>query len=273
MGVIELQSHDDPRVADYAATSDPALARDRGLFVVEGRLVLARLIEEHRHTLRSVFVSDTARRDLAPLLQRLDPSIPVYVGGKDDFSRITGHRIHRGCLALAERPPAADARSLASECRTALVLEAIANPDNVGGIFRNASAFGAGAVFLSPSTCDPFYRKAIRTSMGATLRVPFARIEEWPAGLRALRAAGLRLVALTPHHEAEPIDAFAAARRGERLALLVGHEGDGLSDAAMAQAADRVRIPIRPDVDSLNVAVATGIALAELTRLTPRAHL
>lgn len=270
MAVIELETPDDPRVAEYAATSDPALARERGLFVAEGRLVVARLIEDGRHAVRSVLVSETARRELAGVLDRLHPAVPVYVGDAGLFSPVTGYNIHRGCLALAERPPAVDAGALARGARTAIVLEAIANPDNVGGIFRNALAFGVDAVLLGPSTSDPLYRKAIRTSMGATLRVPFAWIDGWPAGLGALRDGGMRLVALTPHADAQPIDAFAGMRRGERMALLVGNEGAGLTSAAAAAADDRVRIPIRPDADSLNVAVATGIALA---RLTPLAHL
>ena len=143
-----------------------------------------------------------------------------------------------------------------------MVLEAVANADNVGGVFRNAAAFGAGAVVLSPTCCDPFYRKAIRTSMGAVLRVPFARAHEWPAAIDRIRAAGFAIVALTPRDPADPLDAFIASRDCPRtLALVAGAEGAGLSEAAETAADRRVRIPISDDVDSLNVAVAVGIAL------------
>jgi tRNA G18 (ribose-2'-O)-methylase SpoU len=269
MAVIELESPDDARLADYAATADPALARERGLFVVEGRLVVARLIEARRYAIHSVFVSDAARRALGAVLDALDPRTPVYVGPTELFRHATGYNIHRGCLALAVRPPATEPLALARQARTAVVLEAVANPDNVGGVFRNAAAFGVDAVFLCPSTSDPLYRKAIRTSMGATLRVPFARIDDWPGGLSRLREAEFRLVALTPRADAPPLDEYVAGAVPARLALLVGNEGIGLSEEVVARADDRIRIPIHADVDSLNVAVAAGIALARLTRLTP----
>jgi len=144
----------------------------------------------------------------------------------------------------------------------AVALEEVSNADNVGGVFRNALAFGAGALLLSPGCCDPLYRKAIRTSMAATLRVPFARVERWPGGLEAVRAAGFALVALTPAADARDIGAFTAdPGRPARIALVVGTEGAGLSAAAEAMADARVRIPMAPGVDSLNLATATGIAL------------
>ena len=144
------------------------------------------------------------------------------------------------------------------------MLEAVANADNVGGIFRNAAAFGAGAVLLSPACCDPLYRKAIRTSMAAVLRVPFARCDDWPQDLVRLRDRGFRIVALTPREPAAMLADFAARPRPERVALLAGTEGAGLSAAAEQLADERVRIPIESAVDSLNVAVAVGIALHAL---------
>ena len=131
-------------------------------------------------------------------------------------------------------------------------------------MFRNVAAFGADGVLLSPACCDPLYRKAIRTSMGATIRVPFSRIDEWPGGLADLRATGFTVVALTPRRPAQTLDQFAAGRPA-RLALLVGTEGAGLSEQAAAFADARVRIPIGEGVDSLNLSVATGIALARLS--------
>ena len=147
-----------------------------------------------------------------------------------------------------------------SAARRVVVLEDVGNPDNIGGIFRNALALGAECVLLSPRCCDPLYRKAIRVSIGATLRLVFAYIDDWPEGLERLRAAGLTLVALTPEATATDI-AELASRQPQRVALLLGTEGPGLSGAAKARADVRVRIPLAPGTDSLNVATAAGIAL------------
>ena len=140
------------------------------------------------------------------------------------------------------------------------MLEDVGNPDNIGSIFRNAAAFGAECVLLSPNCCDPLYRKAIRTSIGATLRIPFGNIDDWPGGLSRLRDAGLTTTALTPNPDAEDIEDFVADMP-PRVALLLGTEGPGLSGGATARADRRVRIPIAPAIDSLNVATASGIAL------------
>jgi tRNA G18 (ribose-2'-O)-methylase SpoU len=267
--VLRIDNPDDPRVAEYTALSDGELLRTRRLFVAEGRLVVRRLVEEGRYRIRSVLLSDAAHAALAPVLERLSAGNPVLVCPAEVFSRVTGHDIHRGCLALVERPPAATFADVISGDRTVIVvLEGVANADNVGGVFRNAAAFGAGAVLLSPTCCDPLYRKAIRTSMGATLRVPFTRVDPWPGGLHALRREGFAVVALTPREPSEAIEAFAAAPPRQPMALLLGGEGAGLSAGAEAQADRRVRIPIRAEVDSLNLAVAAGIALSRLSRLT-----
>ena len=144
-------------------------------------------------------------------------------------------------------------------------MEGVANPDNVGGLFRIAEAFGGDCVLLDPSSGDPFYRKAIRTSVGAVMRLPFHRFETWPGALRTLRDEGVSVVALTPREDSIPLNDYAStARAVERLVVLVGSEGRGLSDAALEIAHARVRIPLAPDVDSLNVVVAASIALAAL---------
>jgi tRNA G18 (ribose-2'-O)-methylase SpoU len=140
----------------------------------------------------------------------------------------------------------------------------VTNADNVGGVFRNVAAFGAGGVMLSPTCCDPFYRKAIRTSMGATVRVPFARFDDWPGGLEDVRATGFTLVALSPRGPSTTLDALVESRP-TRVALLLGSEGEGLSEAALSAADLSVRIPITDAVDSLNLAVASGIALSRLS--------
>src|SRR5262249_25698345 len=150
------------------------------------------------------------------------------------------------------------------KANTIVVLEGVANADNVGGVFRNAAAFGADGILLSPTCCDPMYRKAIRTSMGAVLRVPFARAANWPAAIDELRAAGFTMVALTPRGPSVTLDEFRSRPRPDRVALIVGTEGAGLTAAIEAAADCRVRIPTTGEVDSLNLAVAAGIALYAL---------
>jgi tRNA G18 (ribose-2'-O)-methylase SpoU len=259
-------SPDDPRVALYRGVSDPELARSHGVFVAEGRFVVRRVLDDSRYRVRSLLLNDAAHRELEPLLAQLDPSIPVLVIDTGDFQAITGINVHRGCLALVERPPLKSVEEVTSGASRVIVLDGVANADNVGGVFRNAAAFAADAVLLSHDSCDPLYRKAIRTSMAAVLRVPFARSREWPADLARIRKAGFTLVALTPTEAAEPLDAFAARARGLRVALALGAEGTGLTPALMSVADVSVRIPITAAVDSLNVAVAAGIALYRLCR-------
>ena len=189
--------------------------------------------------------------------------MPIYVCETEEFAAITGFNLHRGCLALAERP---DVRAFEDVMRAAdllLVLEAVTDADNIGSAFRNAAAFGA-SVLLSEACCDPLYRKAIRTSMGSTLRTPYARLEHWPRDLATLKSEGFTLVALTPRADAIDLPTCARKQR-QRLALLVGSEGPGLSAEAEALADVCVRIPIAAAVDSLNLATATGIALYYFT--------
>jgi len=266
MTVVRIECASDARAAAYRDLSDGELLRSRGVFVAEGRLVVRRLIDDPRYTIESLLLNESALRDLEPAIARLDSVVPVLVCRTDAFAQLTGYNIHRGCLALVRRPPPTATTSLIASAAWLIVLEGVTNADNVGGVFRNAAAFDADGVLLSPTTCDPLYRKAIRTSMAAALRVPFARAaaEEWTGVVGDLRAAGFTVVALTPREPSEPLDQFAARPRPSRLALLVGAEGAGLSNAIAAAADYRVRIPISNRVDSLNLAVATGIALARL---------
>ncbi len=152
--------------------------------------------------------------------------------------------------------------------RLIVILEGVGNADNTGGVFRNALAFGADAVLLSPTCCDPLYRKAIRTSMGATFRVPFRRLHDWPADLDLVKRAGFLLVALTPRADAKDLDQSARLlARGRSLALLIGNEGLGVTPEAEGKADERVRIAMSAGVDSLNLATAAGIALYSFTRV------
>lgn len=281
MTVERIDCANDPRLATYRSLGDRELLVERGLFVAEGRLVVSRVIDNPRYRLQSLLVNDAALHDLAPSIERLDASVPVLVCRTDDFLTVTGFHIHRGCLALVERPAAASVEQIVESAHTLVVLEAVANADNVGGVFRTAAAFGADGVLLSPTCCDPLYRKAIRTSMGAALTVGFARVDphDWPAVLTRVRASGMTIVALTPREPSEPLDEFAArwgqagfrtgsdagpTRARRRLALVVGAEGSGLSPAVERAADHRVRIPISDRVDSLNLSVAAGIALHRL---------
>ena len=259
----------DPRVAAYLDIADDGQLRREGLFVAEGRLVVRRLLREGRYRVRSLLLSETARSDLADALATLHEETAVYVCATADFLPLTGFNLHRGCLALAERTPPRQFLSMVATMRRAVVLEAVGNPDNLGGVFRNAAAFGVDGVLLSPACGDPFYRKAIRTSMGATLRVPFARVSDWPAGLGELRRHDYVVAAFTPSRDAIPLADFAATLRDHeaRLAVLFGSEGAGLSEAVLQLADVRVRVPIDPAVDSLNLAVAAGIVLSWLPGL------
>jgi tRNA G18 (ribose-2'-O)-methylase SpoU len=257
-----IVSVSDPRVADYRGLRDGELLRQRGLFIVEGRSNLRRLVRESPHRPRSLFLSEPASEALRDLLGELASDIPVFVASRAVLSDIAGFDIHRGCLAACERPaPVPPASLLAAPDTESLVvvLEGLANPDNVGVVFRNAQAFGADAVFLSPHCCDPFYRKAIRVSMGAALCVPSARLSAWPEALAVLRAAGYCVVALHPGDGCQPFD--AATRLPRRVALMLGSEAVGLSSDALAAADRRLRIGMRAGFDSVNVATASGIAL------------
>ena len=265
MPVVPVDDVDDDRLADYRTVSDPLLLRERGVFVAESRLVVRELLAHPRFETRSLLVTEAALKSLGDLLEPRDDDLPIYVGARQFLHRIAGFDVHRGCLALGTRPARSADVSLAQlpAARRVVVLEDVGNPDNIGGIFRNALAFGADCVLLSPRCCDPLYRKAIRVSIGATLRLPFAYVDDWPEGLARLRAAGLTLVALTPDATATDI-AELASRQPGRVALLLGTEGPGLSAAAEAAADARVRIPLAQGIDSLNVATAAAIALHRL---------
>ena len=266
MRVEHIDRADDPRVAGYRGLRDGELLRARGLFVAEGRQIVRRVVEDARYRVQSVLLNAAALRDLEPVIAGCGRDVPILLGGAKELADIAGYDVHRGCLALVHRPPETAVDELLAPMRTLVILEAVANPDNVGGVFRNAAAFGAGGVLLSPTCCDPLYRKAIRTSMGATLQVPFARAgaDEWPGAIGRVRSAGFTIVALTPREPSETLTAFAGRPRTPRIALIVGTEGAGLTPELEAAADYRVRIPISGDVDSLNLATAAGIALHAL---------
>jgi tRNA G18 (ribose-2'-O)-methylase SpoU len=257
-----LDDPSDPRAADYAHIGDPSWLRDRGLFVAEGRLVLERLIAAGRFTLRSILLTSPALEAMAGPLAAVQ--CPVYLVSSQVMETLTGFDFHRGCLALAGREPTVSLPPVKNQ-RRLLALEGVGNPDNVGGLFRVAEAFGAEAVLLDPASGDPLYRKAIRTSMGAVLRLPYIRLASWPADLERMRGDGFKLVALTPSPSAAPLNEYSRSiRQEDRLIVIVGAEGPGLSERVLRLADALVRIPVAEGVDSLNVVVAAGIALAAL---------
>jgi tRNA G18 (ribose-2'-O)-methylase SpoU len=254
---IAITALDDPRIADYRLLADPAALKRVGLFVAEGRLVVRRLLGRPRFTVRSVLVTPPARAALGDVL---GDAVTTYIVEQAVMNRVTGFNMHRGCLAIAERPPAAAlAEYPLSTARRVLVLEGINNPDNIGGLFRSAAAFAVDLVVLGPGCADPLYRKSIRTSMAATLQVPFVDAGAWPHALSGLRSSGFSVIALTPAANATPLGEWKG--RTDRLAFVTGAEGEGLTPEALAAADDRLRIEIDVGTDSLNVTVAVSIAL------------
>jgi tRNA G18 (ribose-2'-O)-methylase SpoU len=259
---LKVADASDPAIAGYRDVGDPAALARKGLFVVEGRLPVGRLIDDRRFEVESIAVTPSATHALAPLLAR-HGDLSVYVCEPSVLEAVTGFDFHRGCLALARRPAAALPVSTFARASRLIALEAVGNPDNVGGLFRAALALGAGGVLLDPASVDPLYRKAIRTSMGASLRVPFTRVEPWPSGLDELKSGGFQVIALTPDPGAISIDDYVV-EPGRRLILALGSEGGGLHPETLRSADVRLRIPIDPRADSLNVVVAAAMALSAL---------
>ena len=255
----------DPRLDDYRIVRDPDLVRHRGLFIGEGRRVVRLLLTQSRFPLRSVLVTDTARQVLDDLLAAHE-ELPVYEVPADWMTHVAGVHIHQGCLALGERVATPPWRELAARATRLLALESVGNPDNVGGVFRNALAFGVDGVLLGPGCADPLYRKAIRTSLGASLRVPYAEVAEWPSTLLELSRDGWAVLGATPSVTAPALGAVAPSIDGRPTTIVLGHEGDGLTAETLAACDMLARIPMAPGADSLNVAAAAAVVLYELSR-------
>lgn len=262
---VRIEQASDPRLAPFRDLGNPASLEAAGLFVAEGRIVVQRLIEDAKFPVVAMLVTPAARDALAAALSGV--SAPVYVCAQRTVNAITGFNFHRGCLALAERRPSTTTLDAFAAASRLLALEGVGNPDNIGGLFRTASAFAADGLLLDAASGDPFYRKAIRTSMAATLRIPFVRTSDLPSALATLRSKGFRVVALTPSASAQSIDDLAEPRR-DRLVLMLGSEGAGLTPGTMDLADIRARIPIDSRADSLNVVVAAAIALHALRTRT-----
>jgi tRNA G18 (ribose-2'-O)-methylase SpoU len=269
--VERIEDPEDPRLHDYREIRDAERRRISGTFIAEGRTVVRRLLDAQRYRARSALVTPPALEALGDALGHA--GVRTYLVRQDIVKAIVGIEFHHGCLAVGERgdEPAVEAVLAEARGRSVVVLEGLGDASNVGAIFRNALAFAVGAALLSPGTADPLYRKAIRVSAGAAVVLPFARLAGWPGDLHLLRGAGYTLVALTPRADAIDIDELGAARPlPPRVALLLGTEGRGLSEDALAVADLRVRIPMAPEMDSLNVAAASAAALLWLSRAASR---
>jgi tRNA G18 (ribose-2'-O)-methylase SpoU len=224
----------------------------RGLVLAEGTVVVRRLLDSP-YPPRALLGVRRRISELEPELAALD--VPAFVADAGTMAAVVGFHLNRGVLASADRAPAPDLAALLARARRVAVLEAVNDHENLGALFRNAAALGVDAVLLAPGCADPLYRRSVRVSMGHVLRVPFLR-GEWPDLVKALRGAGFVLAALTPSGDVTP----GALAGTDRLALLLGAEGPGLSDEALALADHRVGIPMAAGVDSLNVATAAAVA-------------
>ncbi|WP_442785401.1 TrmH family RNA methyltransferase [Actinacidiphila sp. DG2A-62] len=260
---LALDDPDDPRLGDYTALTDVELRRRRepaeGLFIAEGEKVIRRALTAG-YAMRSLLLSEKWLDALGDVIAASDA--PVYVVAPAVVEQVTGYHVHRGALAAMHRKPLPEPAALLAAARRVAVMEAVNDHTNIGAIFRSAAALGMDAVLLSPDCADPLYRRSVKVSMGAVFSVPYARLERWPQDLDAVvRTAGFHLAALTP--AADAVD-LAALPRHDRLALLLGAEGPGLTRRAQQAADTRVRIPMSHGVDSLNVGAAAAVAFYAL---------
>jgi tRNA G18 (ribose-2'-O)-methylase SpoU len=256
----------DAALADYRALTDVELRRRsepaHGIFIAEGELVIRRALRAG-YPMRSGLMTQRWVSSVADLVADID--VPLYVGSEELLESVTGFHVHRGALAAMGRLPLKSVADLLPGSSRLVVLEEVNSHTNLGAIFRSAAGLGMDAVLLSPTCADPLYRRSVRVSMGAVFSIPYARIESWPSGLTELREAGFRVLALTPDSRAISIDKIDV-RDGDKLALLLGAEGPGLSKDALDAATSKVRIPMANGVDSLNVAAATAVACFAIAR-------
>ncbi|WP_392542058.1 TrmH family RNA methyltransferase [Oryzobacter telluris] len=263
MTVERITSADDPRLTDYVGLTDVALRRrtepERGLYVAESEKVIRRALAAG-HRPRSYLMGERWLTDLADVVAAAEADgVPVFVGEPDVIEALTGFHLHRGALAAMQRPELPSLEAVLASARRVLVLEDIVDHTNVGAVFRSAAALSVDAVLVTPRCADPFYRRSIRVSMGTVFQVPWTRIDPWPGGVERLRELGFTTAALALTDESVGLDELAASPP-ERLALVLGTEGDGLSRRTLAAVDLTVRIPMAGGVDSLNVAAAGAVA-------------
>ena len=251
----------DPRLSEYVDLTDSVLRRrieaERDFFIAESPLVIRRLLASGRRV-RSVLVTPRRYEEMGDALLA-GPDVPVYVASDEVLRRVVGFHLHRGAVAAADRWPLPDLGTVLRGARRVAVLQKVNDHENLGVTFRSAAALGIDAMILDPECSDPLYRRCVRVSIGHVLTLPWTRLES----IDAVAAAGFRLYALTPAPDAATI---TAVEWSDRAALLFGAEGPGLSDAWLARADERVRIPMRAGADSINVATAASIAFYESVR-------
>jgi tRNA G18 (ribose-2'-O)-methylase SpoU len=262
---ISITDAADERIADYRALTDVELRTrwepPHGLFIAEGELVLRRAVRAG-YAVRSVLIDAKRTDQLADLPLG---GAPTYAATQDVLEAATGFHVHRGVLASFHRRELPTAAAVLASAQRVAILEDINNHTNLGAIFRGAAALGMDAVLLSPSCADPLYRRSVRVSMGEVFAVPYAKLDPWPKALDDVREAGFRVIAMTPADDAVPLQDLDEATR-RRPALLLGAEGSGLTDRALAASDVRAAIPMRRGVDSLNVAAAAAVAFWEICR-------
>lgn len=259
---FSIEEPNDPRVDDFRdlSTADrrPDRPGGRGLVIAEGTVVVRRLLAS-AYPVRALL--GVARRidELAPDLAGVN--VPAYVASAGTMAEIVGFHLNRGVLAVADKAPQPSVAEVLERSRVVAVLEGVGDHENLGALFRNAAALGVGGVLLGPGCSDPLYRRSVRVSMGNVLRVPFASVGSWPGDLLLLRRHGFRVAALTPRADSAQLRELSGVHR---VALLLGSEGPGLTEEALAAADVAVRIPMAEGVDSLNVATAAAVAFYEL---------
>ncbi len=265
MRLERIESLDDPRLAFYTNLTDVTLRRlaepSSGMYLAESTKVIARaLAAGHRP------VSVITLEKWVPTLETLlgDVDIPVFVGDDSELEKLTGFLLHRGAIAAMERPVLVAVSELVKDAKRVVILENIIDHTNVGAIFRSVAGLGADAVLITPECADPLYRRSVRVSMGTVLQVPWTRIPSWPEGLQELREAGFVVASLALTDDAITL-AELAAEKLDRLAIVFGTEGHGLTPATITASDRVVRIPMAHGVDSLNVAAAAAVTLYALT--------
>ncbi|WP_199699581.1 TrmH family RNA methyltransferase [Notoacmeibacter ruber] len=258
--LIRITDRDDPAIADYRDIRERDLSGRRNLFVAEGSVVLNVLLTSGRYEVQSLFLLENRLSGLSDILQKVPEGVPVYVAGREIMDAVAGFPIHRGVLALGRRRTE---ETLAFPEGPSLIvgLVGIANHDNMGGLFRNAAAFGADAVLLDETCCDPLYRKAIRVSVGATLKIPFLHGRTAGDMVSDLQAAGYTIYATSPGAE-RTLDQMDCPAR---VAVLFGAEGSGLPEDLFSMT-EGLRIDMAQDFDSLNVASASAVVLHHFRR-------
>jgi tRNA G18 (ribose-2'-O)-methylase SpoU len=262
--VSDISDPDDPRLDPFRDLNSidrrPDLPSGKGLVIAEGVLVVRRLLASPFEPLAFL---GTDRR-LAELNADLaESAAPFYRVSAELMAQVVGFHLNRGVLGAACRHPERSLAQVVDGARTVVVLEGVNDHENLGAIFRNAAGLDVDAVVFGSGCADPLYRRAVRVSMGHALLVPYARANDWPADLKTLQQMGFRLLALTPNPDATPLPEAMAAMRDERVAVLVGAEGPGLSRAVLKASDLRVRIPMSRGTDSLNVATAAALAFYE----------